>query len=247
MMDTKRCIVASAFAFFFAFPLSQVFAAEDQQSGTDKIRQNLTNLLPGLNVSDITPTPAPGLYEVLVGQRVLYVTGDGRYLIQGNLIDLKEKENLTEPRMNALKAKAVAEVGEDNMVIFGPKDAKHTITVFTDIDCGYCRKLHEEMEDYNREGIRIRYLFYPRAGLKSASYRKAVSVWCADDRNVAMTRSKAGEELEDRKCTNPVQAHYELGDQVGVRGTPALVLESGKMIPGYVPPERLSAILNQSN
>jgi len=228
-----------------AFPVSQIMAEEKDASGVQKVRQNLAEMLPGLTLGDINPTPAAGLYEVMVGQRIIYVTEDGRYLVQGSLIDLKEKKNLTEPRLNSIKASAVAAVGEDNMVIFGPQDAKHTITVFTDIDCGYCRKLHSEMAGYNDEGIRIRYLFYPRAGLNSSSYRKAVTVWCSDDRKDAMTQSKSGVTLDEKSCANPVSNHLELGEQLGVSGTPAMVLESGEMIPGYVPPKRLSALLEK--
>lgn len=227
------------------FPVSQIMAEEKDASGVQKVRQNLAEMLPGLTLGDINPTPAAGLYEVMVGQRIIYVTEDGRYLVQGSLIDLKEKKNLTEPRLNSIKANAVAAVGEDNMVIFGPQDAKHTITVFTDIDCGYCRKLHSEMAGYNDEGIRIRYLFYPRAGLNSSSYRKAVTVWCSDDRKDAMTQSKSGVTLDEKSCANPVSNHLELGEQLGVSGTPAMVLESGEMIPGYVPPKRLSALLEK--
>jgi len=116
--------------------------------------------------------------------------------------------------------------------------------VFTDIDCGYCRKLHADMDKYNAQGIRVRYLFYPRAGLRSESYRKAVSVWCADDRKAAMTAAKTGRPLPARSCVNPVADQYNLGRQLGVRGTPALVLEDGEIIPGYVPPDKLRTMLD---
>jgi len=245
MIYSNRFLAFWAVFLMAAFPVSQIMAEEKDASGVQKVRQNLAEMLPGLTLGDINPTPAAGLYEVMVGQRIIYVTEDGRYLVQGSLIDLKEKKNLTEPRLNSIKASAVAAVGEDNMVIFGPQDAKHTITVFTDIDCGYCRKLHSEMAGYNDEGIRIRYLFYPRAGLNSSSYRKAVTVWCSDDRKDAMTQSKSGVTLDEKSCANPVSNHLELGEQLGVSGTPAMVLESGEMIPGYVPPKRLSALLEK--
>ena len=245
MIYSNRFLAFWAVFLMAVFPVSQVMAEEKEASGVQKVRQNLTEMLPGLTIGDINPTPAAGLYEVMAGQRIIYVTEDGRYLVQGSLIDLKEKKNLTEPRLNGIKANAVAAVGEDNMVIFGPEDAKHTITVFTDIDCGYCRKLHSEMAGYNDEGIRIRYLFYPRAGLNSSSYRKAVTVWCSDDRKDAMTQSKSGVTLDEKDCVNPVSNHLELGEQLGVSGTPAMVLESGEMIPGYVPPKRLSALLEK--
>jgi thiol:disulfide interchange protein DsbC len=135
-------------------------------------------------------------------------------------------------------------VPESEMVIFGADDAKHTITVFTDIDCGYCRKLHREIDDYNKENIRVRYLFYPRAGVGSPSYDKAVSVWCADDRKQAMTDAKSGKTLESKSCDNPVKGHLVLGELMGVNGTPAIVLESGELLPGYVPAKRMAQMLN---
>jgi len=142
---------------------------------------------------------------------------------------------------------AIDKLGEDSMIIFSPKNGKvkHTITVFTDIDCGYCRKLHSAIDEYNELGIRVRYLAYPRAGIGSASYDKAVAVWCAKDRKKAMTQAKNNQSVNSGKCANPVAEHFEMGSKIGVRGTPALVLESGQLVPGYVPPQRLAAILEK--
>ncbi|MEA3276563.1 MAG: DsbC family protein [Pseudomonadota bacterium] len=209
----------------------------------ERIKDALAKLLPDYKIDSIEETPVGGLYEVLMGPQVVYVSGDGRYMVQGRMIDLANREDLTEPRRAAARKKAVDQVGEDNMVIFAPEKYDHTVTVFTDIDCGYCRKLHSEIEDYGNEGIRVRYVFYPRAGLKSESYEEAVSVWCADDRQQAMTDAKAGKSVEKKSCENPVQAHMELGELLGVTGTPAIVLESGDMVPGYVPAKRLSGLL----
>lgn len=208
------------------------------------VRENMERRLPGLSLGDISETPVPGLYEVVIGQKIVYVTEDGRYLLQGTLIDLQQQENLTAPRLKKIKADVVAGLDEDKMVIFGPKDAKHTITVFTDIDCGYCRKLHSEIDQYNAKDIRVRYLFYPRAGVGSSSYDKAVSVWCADDRKQAMTLAKSGKPIEQRDCDNPVRDDLKLGEQMGVNGTPAILLDDGEMIPGYVPADRLIGILD---
>ncbi len=218
-------------------------AAEDDEA-INKVRANLQTLLPGTAPDSIAPTAVPGLYEVTLGPEIVYTTADGRYLIQGNIIDLEERRDITAPRQRAAKAAAVNAVGEDQMVIFGPKDAAHTITVFTDIDCGFCRKLHSEMDSYNKAGIRVRYLFFPRAGLNSDSYRKAVAVWCAEDRHQAITLAKAGKEIEMKDCPNPVRDHLQLGQRMGVNGTPALVLESGEMLPGYIPAQKLAAYLD---
>lgn len=214
-------------------------------TGAEQVRQSLEKLLPGVTLDSIEESPVPGLYEVVVGPRVVYVSGDGRYLLQGSIIDVHTRTNITEVKQAEAKKAAMAQVSEDSMIVFSPKDYKHTMTVFTDIDCGYCRKLHQEMEDYNKEGIRVRYLFYPRAGVGSPSFQKAVNVWCAQDRHKAMTAAKAGEDVEVNNCENPVRTHLQLGEAMGVTGTPAIVLDSGEMLPGYIPAKRMGAYLNQ--
>jgi thiol:disulfide interchange protein DsbC len=133
------------------------------------------------------------------------------------------------------------------MIAFKPKSSKHLVYVFTDIDCGYCRKLHSEIDQYLTEGIEIRYLFFPRAGEGSDSYKKAVSVWCADDRNTALTKAKRGDTIEERQCDNPVDQHLTLGTQMGAAGTPMLVTEKGNILPGYVPAGQLAKILAQES
>lgn len=210
-----------------------------------RIRNSLAVLLPNVQPDSIAATPVPGLYEVVFGPRLIYMSEDGRFLLQGSMIDLEKRENLTEPRLAAAKAKAIEAVGEENMLIFGPDKPQHTVTVFTDIDCGYCRKLHSEVAKYNADGIRIRYLFYPRTGENSPSFDKAVSVWCSDDRKAALTEAKAGKDLPKLTCPNPVAQHLALGRLFGLQGTPALVLEDGDVIPGYVPADRLKLMLDQ--
>jgi len=219
-------------------------AQEVGQDIQDQIRNSLKILLPGIQPDEIRATPLDNLYEVTFGGRLVYLTADGRYLIQGKMIDLETRKEITEERLSELKMAALAEVGEDQMVIYGPEDAKDTITVFTDIDCGFCRKLHSEMGKYNEAGIRIRYLFYPRAGIGSDSYDKAVSVWCADNPKAAMDQAKAGQEIPARTCENPVDEHYALGQTMRVTGTPALLLEGGEMVPGYVPADKLRKALD---
>jgi len=200
--------------------------------------------LNGEKPDSVAPTAIPGLYEVVLGGQVLYLSEDGRFVIQGDLLELASRDNLTEKRRGEMRGKAIDAVGEDKMVVFAPEGpTKHTVTVFTDIDCGYCRKMHTQMTAYNKEGIKIRYLWFPREGIGSESFNKAVAVWCADDRRDAMTKAKRGENLERKTCDNPVQAEYELGQKLGVRGTPSMILESGEMIPGYVPPTQLAQML----
>jgi thiol:disulfide interchange protein DsbC len=236
-------LLQRAFAVLLLFSVAMPGMAGDEK--TEKVWQGLALLLPELEPDAITPSPVPGLYEVVLGPKVFYVTEDTRFLIQGDVIDLESRVNVTQPRVNQVKADAIEKVGEQNMLIFSPEVFTHTVTVFTDIDCGFCRKMHREMESYFEQGIRIRYLFFPRAGELSASYRKAVSVWCADDPKAMMTLAKTGAEIEENPCVSPVPGHMALGEMMGVTGTPALVLPDGRMIPGYVPADKLVLLLSE--
>ncbi len=208
------------------------------------IKQRLEKMMPGVTPDAVSQTPVSGIYEVVFGPQVVYMSEDGRYFIKGSLIDLDKDENLTETRRSRAIQGALSEVGEKNMITFGGK-SKHQVTVFTDIDCGYCRKLHQEIDAYNQAGIQIRYLFYPRAGLGSPSYDKAVSVWCAEDQKKAMTQAKSGKDVDEKKCDNPVIEHMRLGELMGINGTPAMILPDGELLPGYVPAEKLSQYLEQ--
>jgi len=221
-----------------------MYAAD--KPGIAELKHKVTGMLPpGVSIDSISATKYAGLYEVIVGSKLFYITGDGKYLLDGDLYDLKTQQNLSEARGNTLRKKLIAAVDEKDMIIYGPKTAKHTMTVFTDIDCGYCRKLHSEIDSYIQMGFRVRYLSYPRTGIGSSSYLKAVSVWCAKDRNKALTQAKRGEKLPPRQCDNPVAKEFTLGQRLGVRGTPTIILEDGRLIPGYVPAGRLLKIVNQ--
>jgi len=207
----------------------------------------LSRALGGQQPESIEPLASTGWYEVLIEGRIIYLSEDGRYVVQGDILDLETGVNLTEQKRNKQRNQAIADVGEDKMIIFTPEGkVKHTISVFTDIDCGYCRKMHSEMDSYLAEGIEIRYLAFPRAGVGSDSYNKAVWAWCADDPQDTITRAKLGQPIEQKTCDNPVADQYQLGIHLGVRGTPSLVTETGQMIPGYVPAARLAVRLEQA-
>ncbi len=232
--------------FLFFVGSSTLFAAET--SKVKEINKALSKISPDLSADAITETPVSGIYEVEVGAEIMYISGDGNYMFQGDLIDLNQMSNLTETRREKSRGKLIANLKEEEMIIFAPEKTKYTVTVFTDIDCGYCRKMHREMDDYNKLGIAIRYLAYPRSGVGTESYLKSVSAWCADDRKAAMTAAKTGKKIENNKCdNNPVQKHMEIGEMIGVRGTPSMVLEDGTFIPGYVPAERLHKVLEMSS
>jgi thiol:disulfide interchange protein DsbC len=219
-------------------------AAAAETDTSNAIKQSLARVLPGVTPDQIAPSPMQGVSEVLVGPRVFYISDDGRYLLQGSLIDLETRKDISEERRKDLRLDAIRKVGAGNMIVFPAEKERHTITVFTDIDCGYCRKLHKEIDQFNAEGITVRYLMFPRAGVDSPSYDKAVSVWCSDDRRAALTQAKAGGEIAPRKCDNPVKDQYELGGLLGVTGTPALILDNGELLPGYVPAKRLAQALD---
>lgn len=234
----------SAKAFIFMGLALLVGGSVQADSGADEaaIRKALGEIEP----ASIQSTPLPGLYEVVVGAHIVYMSADGQYMLQGELVDVKKRVSLTEPRRREIQLAAVQSIGEDKMIIFEPEKVKHTITVFTDIDCGYCRKLHGEMDQLLEAGIRVRYMMFPRAGIGSGSYKKAVAVWCAEDRNSALTDSKNGKTIEMKTCDNPIAEHMKLVEELGVRGTPYLVFENGQNQPGYVPAKRLSQLLDQN-
>ena len=219
--------------------------AQAATDGAEKVRASLAVLIPHLKVDSVTPSPIPGLYEVTFGNHIVYVTEDGKYLVQGRITNLETREPITELRERAFKKALLDRLDEKDMIVYGDEDLPYTVTVFTDIDCPYCRKLHSQVDQYNKEGIRIRYLAYPRAGPGSSSEKKAEAVWCAEDRKQAMTLAKSGGKVPYRKCDNPVREQYRLGQDLGITGTPALVLDDGEIIPGYVPPKQLRAALDK--
>ncbi len=205
-------------------------------------RTALLKLLPaGSKLEDLRPSPIPGIYEFVQGAEVSYLTADGKYFLDGNLYDMKSRENLTEDLRAQARLAMINAVPESQMLIFGPRNPRYTITVFTDIDCPYCRKLHSEMAELNRLGVRVRYMFYPRTGPGTESWKKAEVVWCSPDRNEALTRAKAGAKLDMSKACDatPVAREYALGQSIGVRGTPAIITENGEYISGYMPPNEL--------
>lgn len=195
----------------------------------------------GVRPQELRPTPIAGVFELIRGSDVVYVLGGGKFAIAGDLYDLKSNENLSEHERRAVRTRLLAAIPESDMVIFGSASARHTVTVFTDLDCPFCRRLHSQIAEYNRLGIRVRYLFYPRSGPNSASWIKAEQVWCSRDRKEALTRAKRGEALDAVACAGtPVARHYALGQQLGLPGTPAIVLDTGELIPGFLPPEELA-------
>jgi thiol:disulfide interchange protein DsbC len=207
-------------------------------------RAAIIKKIDGLKLEDVRMTPVNGVFEITRGSEISYASSDGRYVILGDMIDIDSDANLSETRRRAIRSRILDGIPDSEMVVFSPKDPKYTITVFTDIDCGYCRRLHSQIAEYNRLGIRVRYLFYPRTGPNTESWHKAEAVWCAPNRADALTRAKNGEDIKSPNCPADIIARdYELGHKVGVEGTPAIFLSSGEMLPGYAPPATLAKYL----
>jgi len=204
-------------------------------------RIEMSKKIPGTKPDDFRQSPVPGLWELARGADIVYITTDAKFALAGDLYEIATDTNVSDRRRRDARLEMLNAVPESQMVVFSPKDPKYTVTVFTDIDCGYCRKLHSEMAKYNELGIRVRYLFYPRTGPNTESWSKAVAVWCSPNRNDALTRAKRGEDIKMNKCgTTPVDHDYELGQEIGLRGTPAILLANGDLLPGYVPPATLA-------
>ncbi len=222
--------------------------AAAKSSGSDAaVRAGLNKLAPGIKITSITPSPVTGLSEVVVDGRVIYVSNDGRYLLQGAVIDTASRRNLTEISEAAERKLLLAGVPAARKISFTPAEPKYRVTVFTDIDCGYCRKMHTQIDEYNRLGIAVDYLFFPRSGPGTESFRKAVNVWCAPDRRLAMTSAKNGKTLPEKDCTNAVAQDYALARKVGADGTPAVYAQNGMQLGGYLSPQDLLKALKSLN
>jgi len=232
---------------FSALSLGARAHAVDQPTAPDPRVALLKLLPPGIKLDDLRPSPIPGIYELAQGADVSYLTADGKYFLDGNLYDMATRRNLTEDRRTKARVAMINTVPESQMLIFSPKNPQYTITVFTDVDCQYCRKLHSQIAEINKLGVRVRYMFYPRTGPNTESWRKAEAVWCAADRNEALTRAKAGAALDLTKTCGPtpVAQEYAIGESIGVRGTPTIVTENGGYINGYLPPQDLLEEIKQ--
>jgi len=242
-MFIKKLFVAAVVVLGVSLPLH----ASEVSIGKP-LKQQLQKLFGGMP-DRVTETPIDGMLEVTYGNDLFYVTADGNYLLHGQIFDLNSKANLTENRLSSDRKKVIDGVDESSMIVYKANgEQKHVITVFTDIDCPYCRKLHEGMKQMNDLGITVRYMAFPRAGLGSKGYSDAESVWCASDRQKAMDDAKLHGKIAQKRCDDsPVKAQYELGKRIGVTGTPAIILSNGKMMPGYAPPQKLAAMLDKSN
>lgn len=217
--------------------------AED--AALEEVRAKMTTMFESVEPENINTSPIDGWYTIQQGSIVAYVSANGRYLLQGDLIDLDSQVNLTEQSRNGARRNLIGALADDDGIVFSPAEVKYKVTVFTDVDCTYCRKLHSQIDEYLDQGIQVRYMLYPRNGPASRSWNTSEEVWCAKDRNQALTAAKQDREFETSKCDDvaAISNHYRIGQDIGLRGTPAIVLEDGTLIGGYLTPAQLGARL----
>lgn len=220
-------------------------AADD--TALEDVRAKMSTMFESIDPGSINQSPVEGWFTIQQGSIIAYVSDDGRYLLQGDLIDLDSQVNLSEQSRNTARRDLLATLDDNDAILFSPSDVKHSVTVFTDIDCAYCRKLHSQIDEYLDKGIEVRYLLYPRNGPASKAWSTSEEVWCARDRSQALTAAKLDREFETSKCdASAITDHYGLGREIGLSGTPAIVLEDGTLIGGYLPPVQLSMRLEQN-
>ncbi len=225
----------------------------DKKEDMEVVKQQIEKNLPNVNIDYINESPIEGVYEVLSSGQMLYVSKDGRFLISGKLFQIDDGiRDLTQATLDVIDMKVapsrrekINAVEKSDMIIFKAADEKHRITVFTDVDCAYCRKLHKEMSRYNDLGITVEYMGFPRAGLGSASHKKLQTVWCADDPKLAMDRAKIDRKFGTASCDDPLSNHFKLVRAFGLSGTPAVILKSGRLMPGYADAKRMLSIIEE--
>jgi thiol:disulfide interchange protein DsbC len=214
-------------------------------SADARARDAIHKLNAKVQIDHIGAAPITGFREAIVGGQTLYISDDGRYMLQGSLYDMKAKRDLSQASVAKLRRELLKTIPVGDRIVFAPANPKYTVAVFTDVECGFCRKLHSQIADYNREGIEVQYLAFPRMGIGSPDFQKMVNVWCATDRKQALTDAKNDRAVPLRNCKNPVTMEYDVGQRVGLEGTPMIVAADGTAMPGYMPPKELRAALDK--
>lgn len=251
----KKFFIRAAITVFTAALFVQGASAATTNTSTtldvEKLKAKITNSI-GIEVSEVKETSMPGVALLMTNNGLFYSSYDGEFLIEGKIYSVADNlADLSELYLADYRAEQLKKF-EDDMIVYKAKDEKYVVTVFTDITCGYCRKMHNEMDGYNALGITFRYLAFPRAGIRDKAgkftkgYSDIRSAWCSDNPAEALTKAKNGVKIASKTCENTIPAQLELGRSMGVKGTPAIILSNGQMIPGFVPPKKLEGILKGS-
>jgi len=229
--------------------IAATFAFASAQAGEDNVeleqlRQKVGGMFDSIDPADIDVSPVDGWFTIHKGPIVAYVSADGRYLLQGDMIDLDQSVNLSEEIRVETRRELMATVSDEEVISFTPEEVKYSVSIFTDVECTYCRRLHSQIDEYMDRGIEVRYLLYPRNGPATRSWNTAEEVWCAADRKNALTMAKLDREFASASCdASIIQDHYVIGKDVGLNGTPAIVFSDGTLVSGYMTPDQLTAAL----
>jgi len=243
----KSMVVVVAIFSLCSFSFAEETASKPavDQATVDQITEKMSALR--INVISVSRSPVEGLNEVITDKGIFYSSNNSQFLIDGNIYDLdNQMSNISENSFAALRKNRMKDFEKD-MIVYKAQNEKHVMTVFTDTTCVYCKKLHGDMDDYNKAGITVRYLAFPRAGGTSAVAKSMAAIWCSDDKKAAMDDVKKGRRIAgaSAQCEHMINEQYELGVFFGVKGTPAIILEDGTLMPGYVPAGKLVQMLDQ--
>ena len=249
-MKLNNILNCMFFSILLSFGCGDTLGNQPEENlSISELKEKLSERFPdSIEIVSIKEVGIEGYLEVnLKGIEPLFISKDGKYLISGDIYEITEQGlvNRSEARRNYLRKVTISELDESEFIIFKPNKVEHSIFVFTDVDCGYCRQFHREINDYLDLGIQVNYLAFPRAGIDSESFKKIVSAWCSSEPNQAITELKLGYEIKENVClNNPVEKHFDLGNSLGVTGTPSIITSEGRLIPGYIPPQDLIGLLN---
>ena len=232
------------FRLFFLILIFFATSAIANDALKKEFQKSLSRLSSDFEISDVKETPIKGIYQVTIGPDVIYMSRDGNYVLKGEILDIGNRRNLTEDFHAQKRINLLNTIADGEYIEFSSTKTKNHIYVFTDVDCGYCRKLHRDVPELNSMGIAVRYLAYPRAGVDSIIGEEMRNVWCAENRQKALTTSKNRQPIEVKICDAPIARHHALGRELGVTGTPAIFLENGRKLPGYIPPDELYEQIN---
>jgi thiol:disulfide interchange protein DsbC len=245
MTSIQSSMLRASALLLAALSISSIAIAAETDEQLEKVRARITEVFEVIEPEDVSSSPVDGWYTIQKGSIIAYVSDDARYLLQGDLIDLEAQVNLSEQSRNSARRDVVATIDDGQVIKFSPAEVKHSVTIFTDIECTYCRRLHSQIDEYMSHGIEVRYLLYPRNGPASRSWNTSEDVWCASDRNHALTEAKLDRKIQSTNCdASVIKDHYALGQEVGLSGTPAILLDDGTLIGGYLPPDALNEQLN---
>ena len=233
-------------AVFWSFVVLPASALALDQSIEAKVRATLAHVNPQAVIDDVSASPVPGLVQVVASGEVVYVTEDGEHIFfQGGLYRASDRANLSAVAMGGVRARSMGSVRDEDAIIFKATNEQHVVTVFTDIDCGYCRMLHSHIDSYNAAGITVRYLAFPRTGPGTESWAKAEAVWCSADPKAALTAAKEGKAVSAESCESAVRRDFDLGVKIGVRATPAIFTADGREIGGFLDTQKMLEALKQ--